>query len=60
MKKRLYSVIQACDYSGESRSTLYKEMKEGNLRFVKMGSSTRLEGVELDRYIDEKIQRSAA
>lgn len=59
MNKRLHSIPSAAEYTGESRSTLYKEMKEGNLKFVKMGSSTRIEHDELDRYIDAKIGRAA-
>ena len=60
MNKRLYSIRQAVDYSAESRSQLYKEMKEGNLKFVLMGTSRRIEADELDRYINAKINRVAA
>ncbi|MGD1885455.1 MAG: helix-turn-helix transcriptional regulator [Paracoccaceae bacterium] len=56
---RLFNIPQAVSYSGESRATLYKEWKDGNLNFVKMGASTRIEKRELDRYIDAKIQRAA-
>ena len=56
---RLMSVKQSEAHSGESRSTLYKEMKEGNLKFVKMGASRRIEFDELNRYIDAKIAASA-
>ena len=52
---RLLSIPQAVAYSNESRATLYKEWKNGNLKFVKMGGSTRIEFDELNRYIDEKI-----
>ena len=60
MEKRLYSIRQSEYVACEGRSTLYKEMKEGNLKYVKMGRSRRIEHDELHRYIDEKIQRSAA
>ncbi len=56
---RLFNIPQASRYSGESRSTLYKEMKAGNLKFVKMGGSTRIEIDELNRYIDAKIKTAA-
>jgi excisionase family DNA binding protein len=56
---RLLKIPQAVDYSGESRATLYKEMKEGNLKFVKMGGSTRIEFSELNRYIDAKMSTAA-
>ena len=57
--RRLYSVRQAEDYSGDSRSTLYAAMKAGTLKFVKMGRSTRIEHDDLDRYIDAKIAASS-
>jgi len=56
---RLINIHQAVAYSGESRATLYKEWKMGNLKFVKMGGSTRIEIDELDRYIDAKIAVAA-
>lgn len=55
MPPRLFSIPQAVAYSNESRATLYKEWKAGNLKFVKMGGSTRIEFDELNRYIDAKI-----
>lgn len=55
IQPRLLSVQQAAAYSGDSRATLYKEWKNGNLKFVKMGGSTRIEFDELNRYIDAKI-----
>lgn len=56
---RLINIHQAVAYSGESRATLYKEWKSGNLKFVKMGGSTRIEIDELNRYIDAKIAVAA-
>ncbi|WP_299970199.1 helix-turn-helix domain-containing protein [uncultured Roseobacter sp.] len=56
---RLMTVPQAVAYSQESRATLYKEWKAGNLKFVKMGGSTRIEFDELNRYIDAKISQAA-
>ena len=52
---RLLTIPQSVSYSNESRATLYKEWKNGNLKFVKMGGSTRIEFDELNRYIDAKI-----
>lgn len=57
--QRLMSIPQAVAYSQESRATLYKEWKAGNLKFVKMGGSTRIEFDELNRYIDTKINQAA-
>ena len=56
---RLLSIPQGAAYSNESRATLYKECKLGNLKFVKMGGSTRIEFDEINRYIDAKITRAA-
>jgi len=56
---RLLKIPQAVTHSGESRATLYKEWKLGNLKFVKMGGSTRIEFDELNRYIDAKIKTPA-
>lgn len=53
---RLFTVEGAVKYTGDSRSKLYQEAKTGNLQFVKMDSSTRIERVELDRYIDAKAR----
>lgn len=57
--RRLFSIPQAADYSGESRATLYNERNAGNIKFVKMGGSTRIEFDELNRYIDAKISAAA-
>lgn len=59
MDKRLFTIAEAVAYSSESRSTLYEERARGNIRFVKMGGSTRVERSELDRYIDAKIRVAA-
>ena len=56
---RLLTLREACEYAGESRSTLYAEVSKGNLKFVKMGASTRIEFDELNRYIDAKIAAAA-
>ena len=57
---RLVSISQAEVYTGMSRATLYRDQKAGDLKFVKMGSATRIEMVELDRYIDAKARPAAA
>ncbi|AXI45116.1 hypothetical protein C1J03_03130 [Sulfitobacter sp. SK012] len=59
IKARLLSIPQAVAYSNESRATLYKERKAGNIKFVKMGGSTRIEFDELNRYIDTKMCAAA-
>ena len=56
---RLLSLPQAASYCGDSRATLYREWKAGNIKFMKMGGSPRIERSELDRYIDAKMQYAA-
>lgn len=56
IQPRLLSIPDAVAYSGESRAMLYKERKLGNIKFVKMRGSTRIERSELDRYIDAKME----
>ncbi|MEP3636371.1 MAG: helix-turn-helix domain-containing protein [Paracoccaceae bacterium] len=58
-RPRLMTVPQAAKYAAESRATLYKEWKKGNIEFLKMGGSTRIETSELDRYIDTKAKPAA-
>lgn len=53
---RLFTIEGAVKYSGDSRAKLYQEAKAGNLAFVKMDGSTRIERQELDRYIDAKTR----
>ncbi|WP_159086871.1 helix-turn-helix transcriptional regulator [Loktanella sp. Alg231-35] len=55
IEPRILSLPHAASYCGESRATLYREWKLGNLKFIKMGGSTRIERSELDRYIDAKM-----
>lgn len=57
---RLFTVEGAVKYTGDSRSKLYQEAKNGNLQFVKMDGSTRVERIELDRYIDAKAKFASA
>ncbi len=59
-KKRLFRVNEAADYAAVSRAKLYQEMKLGNLKFLKLGASTRIEALDLDRWIDETSKKSAA
>jgi excisionase family DNA binding protein len=48
----LLDVPQACEYlGGISRSTLYRLMKRKQLKWVKVGGSTRFRRSELERYL---------
>jgi excisionase family DNA binding protein len=56
IKPRLLSICDSATYAATSRSTLYVEEKAGRIKFLKMGSSTRIEVSELDRWINEKTK----
>lgn len=59
VRPRATDVNGGVRYTGMSRSTLYAEMKAGNLKFVKLGGATRLEYDELDRWFDAKSKEAA-
>ncbi len=59
IKPRLLSIRDSATYAATSRSTLYAEEKAGRIKFEKIGSSTRIEITELDRWIDAKIRTAA-
>jgi len=56
MEKRLLTVKEACEYLGISKTTLYKLIKEGKLKPVKLGKITRFEKEDIDRLIKESKQ----
>ncbi|WP_144055522.1 helix-turn-helix transcriptional regulator [Octadecabacter antarcticus] len=57
---RLLSIADSATYAATSRSTLYAEEKAGRIQFVKIGTSTRVEVVELNRWIDQKTSEPTA
>lgn len=57
---RLLSIPDGAIYSATSRSTLYAAQAAGELKFVKVNNSTRVEVDELDRWIDQKTQAARA
>jgi len=56
---RLLSILDAAAYASTSRSTLYAEEKAGRIKFVKLGTATRIEVVEINRWIDAKTAAAA-
>ena len=54
--KRLLRINDAAKYAAISRATIYNEAKEGRLKLLKLGHSTRIEVSEMDRWIDETSQ----
>ena len=53
MEKVLLTIKEACEYLNISRATLYKLIKEGKLKPVKIGRSTRLDKRDLDKFIQQ-------
>jgi len=58
--RRLLRINEAAIYAAISRATLYSEKSKGNIQFIKLGTATRIEVSELDRWIDETSKKSAA
>lgn len=58
VRPRATDVDGGAKYVGSSRSKMYEEMKAGRLKYVKIGSSRRLEYDELDRWFDAKVKAS--
>jgi excisionase family DNA binding protein len=57
----LLDVQEAAHYVGDiSTRTLYREVKRGKLRMVKVGGSTRFRRAELDRYLRASERQSVA
>ena len=53
---RVFTIEGAVKYTGDSRSKLYQEARDGNIQFIKMDGSTRVYRAECDRYIDAKAR----
>lgn len=56
----LLDLEEAAGYLSVSRRTVYREVRRGKLRMVKVGGSTRFRKSELERYIKASEQGSAA
>ncbi|SMO61070.1 transcriptional regulator, AlpA family [Balnearium lithotrophicum] len=58
MEKKLLTVKEACEYLSISKATLYKLIKEGKIKPVKIGKSTRFDRQDLDRLVEELKRNS--
>ncbi len=56
MEKMLLTTKEACEYLNISRATLYKLIREGKLKPLKIGRSTRFDRRDLDRFIESLKQ----
>jgi excisionase family DNA binding protein len=53
MEKALLTVKEACEYLNISRAMLYKLIKEGKIKPIKLGKSTRFDKKDLDDFIEK-------
>jgi excisionase family DNA binding protein len=51
MNKRALTIAEAAKAGGPGRSTIYKDIREGRLRAVKFGRSTRILLDDFERYL---------
>lgn len=56
VKPRLARLVEAIEYTAFSRSSIYRAIKSGELKSLKLGGALRFEYTELDRWIDTKAQ----
>jgi excisionase family DNA binding protein len=54
--RRLLTVPEAAKALRTSRSTIYRQFLEGELRWVRVGSSRRVTAAEIDRYIRQHTE----
>lgn len=54
-----YSIPDACRVSGAGRSILYKAMRSGDLRAVKLGSKTLILAADLRRWVESLPEKRA-
>ena len=57
IEKRLLTVKEACEYLRIGRSTLYRHIKQGKIKPVKIGKRTLIDKNDLDRLIEESKGR---
>ena len=52
-ERRLYTISEAMEYLGVSRTTIYRWAQAGHLELLKVRGTTRIRGSELDRLVNE-------
>lgn len=57
--KILLNMREVTEATGISRASLYRQMRAGQLPFVKVGSRTLFRPVDLQNFVDRKVQASA-
>ena len=56
MEKRLLTVKEACEYLNISKATLYKLIKKGDLKPIKLSNATRFDVNDIEEFIKRKKQ----
>ena len=49
---RLLKILEVCERTALSRSTIYRAISEGNLKETRYGRSVRISSEELDRFLN--------
>ncbi len=57
IEKRLLTIPEACEYLRISRATLYRHIKEGRIKPVKIGKRTLIDKRDLDLLIEESKRK---
>lgn len=57
-EKRLYTVKESCTVAGLGPTTIYKLLKTGALKAVKIGSLTRIRREDLEAWLGSLQQRA--
>ncbi len=57
MEKRLLTVKEVCEYLNVSKPTVYRLIKEGKLKPIKIGKATRFEKEDIDKFINEQKRK---
>ncbi|EJJ24609.1 helix-turn-helix transcriptional regulator [Rhizobium sp. CF142] len=56
--KILLNIRQVTEATGISRASIYRQMKAGQLAFVKLGSRTLFRPRDLQSFVDRNVQAS--
>ena len=58
-EKRLYTIKESCAFAGLGPTTIYKLLKTGALKAVKVGSLTRIRSEDLESWLANLQPRAA-
>ena len=58
MEKYLLSVNEAQEYTGIGRDKIYKLMRSGQLKTIKIGRYNKIHRIELEKFLDHAAQQN--